>query len=267
MRTWRRNSIRQKCKQMKHSELVCQHLTNLPSSHMNSNFFLRLNFIGEVGIDKDKVKAFMESLPPMITPTGDRDTWWRYIRQCLTYQHMHVPFNPAQQAVSMLSCFKIAIFMKCAVGNLANLSCRRAYYFHRFRFSKDNPELDSRVVWRRCARQVTADFTKLENTNPDFCSDELERAAAIGVCVLRETGHVSGDVVNMTALRESIERQGEWVDDPLRHLELQTITDCKHKMRVDDFAHCYVYRSWRMGIDKVNYELAMALPQPAPVWP
>ena len=146
--------------------------------------------------------------------------------------------------------------------------CLSVNYFNHFRFSKGNPELDSRVVWRRCAREVTAKwsaFTDRENTNSDFCPALLERSAAIGVCVLRETGHASGDILNRTAVMESIERQAERVDDPTQHLERMGVYQCKGDW-VDSFVRCWILGSSNMALIRMSYELTMALPQPAPVW-
>ena len=211
----------------------------------------------------------MLSIPAMIS----RNNWLSYGNLCLGHlkpTRLIVPLNPAQKAVHLLSCIENYFFMQCAVGNMANRTCLQAHLFNRFRFSKGNPELDSRVVWRRCGRQVTADFTKREKPSPDFCSGEVERAKAIADCVLRETGYVSGNVLNLTAVTASIERQDGWVDDPVRRLEISMLNGCRYRGRapsMDYFLRCYVSWTFTTNMDKINNELAMALPQPAPVWP
>ena len=211
-----------------------------------------LDLIGDTGIDEGKLDAFIDSMPV----GADLISQWKAnADRCR--QRMDPWFYHDEKIIYMLSCLRSRLVIGCTKGD--RQLCANVNHFLHLNFSRDSSALDSDTTWRRCSLKATKaglTGTDHESADPDACPELRDRAVAIGGCVLRETGHASGDVLNMTAIRETITPPGE-PSNSVNSLRIDALKRCQGAS-VDAFVRCWITESSEISIGKTAYELATA---------
>ena len=214
----------------------------------------KLDLIGATGVDEGKLDAFIDSLPA----GADLISQWKAdADHCL--QHTVPRLPPATKAIHLLSCLRSRLAIDCTKGD--RQLCASVNHFLSLKFSRDGSALDSDTTWSRCSLKATKaglTVTSHESADPDACPKLRDRAVAIGGCVLRETGHASGDVLNMTAVRETITPPDE-PSDSVNSLRIDALKRCQGAS-VNAFVRCWITESPEIDIVKTAYEVATAFP-------
>ena len=171
-------------------------------------------------------------------------------------QRMDPRLRSFEKGTFMLSCLRSRLVSGCTKGD--RQLCASVYHFLSLRFSRDGSAINFRLLWRRCAQQAgLTDIDDPEGADPDAACPELrDRAVAIGGCVLRETGHASGDVLNMTAVRETITPPDE-PSDSVNSLSMDALKRCQGAS-VNAFVRCWITESPEIDITKTAYDLAVS---------
>ena len=219
-----------------------------------------MNFIGDAGFNKDNLNAFIETLP---APAPFINILKEHVDIC--EEGMKDALDTDRYAVFLLSCLRNRFILECS--QRIDISCPMPELFLRYKFSVSSTELDSPVLWRRCAREVAAKgsvFSNSGNAYRDLCPAMMERAVAIGVCALRETQHTDGELLIKPALKRSL-YQGSG-PEALNITGIQEVLFgyCARSDWAENFVRCWIILSQELSAKRMAYELAMELPQPLP---